>query len=82
MKSLLVILVLHLIVTALLITEPFLLVAGQPTLEGSIKDVNLNRFDAFFENGYIVPYALLFVIILISVCVNFGSKLYLKSKPN
>lgn len=29
-----------------------------------------------------IPYALLFVMVLISFCVGFGSELYARTKPN
>jgi hypothetical protein len=44
--------------------------------------VNRNRFDAFFETGYVIPYALLFIMVLVSFCVGFGAELYAKTKPN
>ncbi len=44
--------------------------------------MNRNRFEAFFETGYVIPYALLFVMVLVSFCVSFGAKLYEKTKPN
>ena len=59
-----------------------MLVAGVTSLEGSIADVNRDRFNAFFETGYAIPYAILFVLILVTLCVDFSAELYVKTKPN
>jgi len=44
MRSFLFILLIHLVVTLILITEPFLLVGGDSSHEESIRDVNKHRF--------------------------------------
>jgi hypothetical protein len=69
-------------VTAILLTEKYILVAGNNSNNYSISDQNIGRVSAIFATNYIIPYMILFFILLSSTLTVAISNLFYYSKPN
>lgn len=83
MKVFLIILLVHIVITAVFLAEPFLVVAGRVSNDSSIvEEHGTNRIANMFQVGYVLPYMMLLVIIVVCVLIIFGSDEYFRTKPN
>ncbi len=82
MKVILVVILLHIVITAIFLTEPFLIVAGRSSNSASITDESRSRISYMFNVGYVIPYMVLFVIIVMSIAVIYASDKLFVTKPN
>ena len=59
-----------------------MLVAGDSSGNASILNVATNRVGAMFSTGYVLPYTILFFLLILSIIVSVISYFYYKTKPN
>ncbi len=57
-------------------------VAGRTSNDATIVDEHGSRIDNMFNVGYVIPYMILTVIIIISILIIFFSDRYYVTKPN
>jgi hypothetical protein len=69
-------------VTAILLTEKYILVAGNNSNNYSIVNEDIGRIEAIFSTSYIIPYMIIFFLLLSSTLAVVVSNLFYFSKPN